>query len=94
MQMTEDQLYSMTPRTFANMSKGYHRKNEHDYKLQMELHRESIVTALQPHLEKKYRNKTPHQLYPLPWDKPETKTPNQQIDPVAFWENIDKQNWN
>ena len=95
MQMSEAELYDMTPRTFANKSKGYNLKREYDYKLQMELHRESIITLLSPHLSKRHKNKTQHQLYPLPWDKEAKETSQKKkIDPVDFWKKIDEKRWN
>jgi len=88
MNMTEDELYDITPRAFSNKAEGYNRKVERERKAEMELHRESIITFLSPHLDKRYRNKSPKQLYPLPWDV-EVKPKNQTKDPIKFWEEID-----
>ena len=87
--MTEDQLYDMTPRTFDNKAKGFNKMLEYNNKKQMELHRENVIAVIRPHLDKKHKNKSTKELYPLPWDNKPTETEKKKENPVDFWKLID-----
>jgi len=87
--MSEDDFYQTTPRAFQNKIKGFERYEENLYKERWEMHRELIVTVLSPHLDKKHKNKSMHELYPLVWDKAKLKKLN-KLSPTELWTKIDE----
>lgn len=94
--MTEIQFYNTTPRTFANIVKGYQKKlkreaekEELQFRLARELHREQLYFTLLPHLAKKDRVSL-EKFMPLPWDKKkESKKPKSKEEILAYWAAID-----
>lgn len=79
----------MTPRTFHNILRG--RKYETDrrnaeWKQQMIMHRELVVTILSPHIKKADRDRAYKELYELTAPPPKKK---QKANPVDFWQKID-----
>jgi hypothetical protein len=87
--MSEDDFYQTTPRAFQNKIKGFERYEENLYKERWEMHRELIVTVLSPHLDKKHKNKSMHELYPLTWDKAKLKR-LKKLSPTELWTKIDE----
>jgi hypothetical protein len=87
--MSEDDFYQTTPRAFQNKIKGFERYEENLYKERWEMHRELIVTVLSPHLDKKHKNKSMHELYPLAWDKAKLKR-LKKLSPTELWSKIDE----
>jgi hypothetical protein len=87
--MSEDDFYQTTPRAFQNKIKGFERYEENLYKERWEMHRELIVTVLSPHLDKKHKNKSMHELYPLAWDKAKLKR-LKKLSPTELWTKIDE----
>jgi hypothetical protein len=99
--MSEAEFLNTTPRTFQNILNGHQKKlrrenekEEAQYKLRMELHRQQLYYAMLPHIEKKHREPL-EKFYPLPWDhnykaqveKSKPKTPEEL---KAFWDEIDR----
>lgn len=84
--MTEADFYNTTARTFANIVEGYNS----EFRLKMELHRESIVSILLPHMNATDRKLPISRLYPLTWDKENVKGLKSGIDPLAFWAELDE----
>jgi len=87
--MREDDFYQTTPRAFKNKIKGFERYEENLFKERWEMHRELIVTVLSPHLDKKHKKKSMHDLYPLAWDNSKLKS-LKKIDPKELWSKIDE----
>lgn len=80
--MSEEDLHQTTMRGFQNKLLGKRKLEETRYKENWEKHREMLVTIMAPNLDKKYKNKSVKDLYPLPWDvKPVKK---KQVDPDKF----------
>ncbi len=86
LKMSEADFHQTTPRTFANIVEGYNT----EYRLKMEMHRESIVTMLLPHMSAADRNKPIAKLYPLAWDKQAVKGLKPPQNPAEFWAEIDE----
>ena len=89
MNMTEDELFDITPRAFANKAEGFNKARDFSFKKEMELHREVIISTIRPHLAKSHRNKSVKELYPLDWDNKAKETKQTKENPVDFWKRID-----
>jgi hypothetical protein len=85
LRMTEADFYNTTPRTYLNIVEGYNS----EYRRGMELHRETIISLLMPHLAEADRKKPMAKLYPLPWDANPKKSAKPEQNPVDFWAAID-----
>lgn len=86
LKMSEADFYNSTYRTFSNIVEGYNI----EFRLKMELHRESIVSILMPHMSATDRNMPIAKLYPLAWDPKPGKGLKKIEDPLAFWGDIDE----
>ncbi len=84
--MTEADFYKTTPRTFANIVEGHNT----EYRREMEMHRESIITMMLPHMKEADRRKPLSKLYPLPWDAKAVKSLKPAQNPLEFWAAIDE----
>jgi len=92
--MTPQQFDQETPRMFTNRLAGFMDLEQRRYRENMEQTRMLMFTMVQPHLDKKHKNKTITDLYPLPWDETQkNKPPRQQQIQAAkqLWDKIDNQ---
>jgi len=91
--MTEVQLYNTTPRTFTNILKGHHAKNQATQRREEERHRELMWASIMPHMDEANRKKPVTSLFELPWDKeslPEVKEVKAtKKDSLEFWKKVD-----
>ena len=91
--MTEVQLYNTTPRTFTNILKGHHAKNQATQRREEERHRELMWASIMPHMDEVNRKKPVTSLFELPWDKenlPEVKEVKAtKKDSLEFWKKVD-----
>lgn len=65
MGLTYDYFYSLTPRIFHNITVGYYRKKDQQYKDQWEQTRQIVVSVLTPHLKKGVSRNS---IMKFPWD--------------------------
>jgi len=91
--MTEVQLYSTTPRTFTNILKGHHAKNQATQRREEERHRELMWASIMPHMDEANRKKPITALFQLPWDKEKLTVAKElqtnKQDSLKFWEKLD-----
>lgn len=93
MGLTIDYLYSLTPRQFFNIQKGWNDRRVNESNERLILTRKIMFAALLPHTKKEHQL-TEKDIWTLPFEV-EEKTPESQLiaDLEAaekYWEQIDK----
>lgn len=96
MGLTEVYFYSLTPRVFSNILKGFRRNQESAMRLQWEIGRHIMWSALAPH-GKKGSQMRPDSVLKFPWDaisdsdKVDLEKLKAQVAEknIAFWDRWD-----
>jgi len=83
-----DYFYSLTPREFDNIRKGFIKKEEARIQLSWEQTRTLMYAITAPNLPKAKRNMKITEFFPLPWD--ETKKPKKQLSKKELGEMFKK----
>lgn len=74
-----DYFYSLTPRQFYNISKGYRKKEEDSFKLSWEQTRSIMFTVASPHFKKSKQNSKISDFMPFPWEKEKEENERNQL---------------
>lgn len=87
-------FYSLTPRQFVNIQKGYANKKEQEMRLQMVLNRRLEFAIVAPYLDKA-KKLTEQTWRPFDWEKETTNQPvertfKSKAEMRALWDKIDK----
>ncbi|MCO6149055.1 hypothetical protein [Flavobacterium sp. NRK1] len=90
-------FYSLTPREFANIAKGFRLRQETDYKNNWEIARQIMWSSLAPY-QQAGKKLSPQGIMVFPWEKEHSQADvlsleqiEQEVNTVnrAFWERID-----
>lgn len=95
--LSYDEFYSLTPRSFNNLTVGWSRKQEREKKESWEQIRMLFFGVLKPHLKRK--DLTAEKLLPFPWDEKSEEIDLEDVDlsnseevaqkQMDFWAKID-----
>jgi len=94
MSLTLNYFYSLTPREFDNILRGYIKKQEDAIKVQMTLARELELAVISPYLDEKDRHLTPQQYKPFSWEQPEKRKIKKRMtakEHQEIWKKFDQQ---
>lgn len=95
--LTHDYFYSLTPRVFNNITVGYFRRKDQDFKNSWEQTRQVVVSVLMPHLKK---GTSTANILKFPWHEEQNDAEEVDITTInadevlkeqqLFWDKVDK----